>query len=323
MSTTKPRLWFSGTPEFAAVSLKVLCESDDYEVEYVLTQPDRPAGRGQKAQMSAVKQCALHYGIPIDQPEKLNDPKRFEGKNPPDVMVVVAYGLLLPEWVLQFPRLGCLNIHGSLLPRWRGAAPIQRAIEAGDCETGIGIMQMDKGLDTGAVWHEERLPILPTDTSATLHDKLATLGAKALLTTLPLVLNQSALPTPQAHENAVYAHKLRKEEAWLDWQQPADMLERKIRAFNPYPIAQSYLGEQIVRIHSATFVPSNHQESALGTVVRHDKSGIWVQAHGGLLALQAVQFPSKKIILAADLRNSHNLTGQQFTSAPLPTKESS
>lgn len=319
MNAQRPRLWFAGTPQFAATIFKALCDSEAYSIDLVLTQPDRPAGRGQKLQMSEVKQSALALNLPVEQPEKLNDPKRFEALLEtlprPDLVIVVAYGLLLPEWFLQLPRLGCINVHGSLLPRWRGAAPIQRAIEAGDLETGVGIMQMERGLDTGAVWHEARLPIADNDTTQTLHDKLAELGAKALLEALPIILAQSALPTPQHHDLATYAHKLSKVEAELDWQQPLAVLERKIRAFYPYPIAQSQLGQDWVRIHRASAHPSTTApQSALGTILRHDKTGVWVQANGGLLCIEQLQFPNKKVIAASDLRNSHDLTHQIFTS---------
>ena len=192
-------LWFAGTPAFAAYSLQALIDSGDYLIDGVLTQPDRPAGRGRKLTASAVKQTALAHAIPVAQPEKLHaDALPFPDLPRPDLIIVAAYGLLLPPWFLEYPRLGCLNIHASLLPRWRGAAPIQRAIEAGDAETGICIMQMDQGLDTGAVWTEARLPISADDTAASLHDRLMTLGSDTLLRTLPDILAQSRQPVPQA-----------------------------------------------------------------------------------------------------------------------------
>ena len=208
-----PRLWYAGTPAFAAHSLQALIDAG-YSIDGVLTQPDRPAGRGRKLTASAVKQTAAAHHIPVAQPEKLHaDAPPFPELPRPDLIIVAAYGLLLPPWFLAYPRLGCINIHASLLPRWRGAAPIQRAIEAGDRETGVGIMQMDEGLDTGAVWQESRLTIAPDDTAATLHDRLMQLGADTLLRALPDILAQTRVPTPQATEGITYAHKLSKAEA--------------------------------------------------------------------------------------------------------------
>ena len=240
---------FAGTPEFAQVALERLLAAG-FEVPLVLTQPDRPAGRGMKLQASPVKQTALAHNIPVAQPLSL----RLDGKYPddaaaareallavqPDVMVVAAYGLILPQWVLDLPRLGCLNIHASLLPRWRGAAPIHRAIEAGDAETGITIMQMDEGLDTGDMLLVERLPIAPEDTTATLHDKLAALGGRLIVEALELAACGGLQPVRQPEQGVSYAHKIEKAEALVDWSLPADQIGRRVRAFNPFPAALTH-----------------------------------------------------------------------------------
>ncbi|MEZ7828662.1 MAG: methionyl-tRNA formyltransferase [Brachymonas denitrificans] len=240
---------FAGTPEFAQVALERLLAAG-FEVPLVLTQPDRPAGRGMKLQASPVKQTALAHNIPVAQPLSL----RLDGKYPddaaaareallavqPDVMVVAAYGLILPQWVLDLPRLGCLNIHASLLPRWRGAAPIHRAIEAGDAETGITIMQMDAGLDTGDMLLVERLPIAPEDTTATLHDKLAALGGRLIVEALELAACGGLQPVRQPEQGVSYAHKIEKAEALVDWSLPADQIGRRVRAFNPFPAALTH-----------------------------------------------------------------------------------
>ena len=238
------RVGFAGTPEFARTALQRLLQAG-YEPALVLTQPDRPAGRGLKVQASAVKQLALSHGLTVAQPRSL----RLDGKFAQDaqaaqqvlhdarldVLVVAAYGLILPQWVLSLPRLGCINIHGSLLPRWRGAAPVQRAIEAGDAETGICIMQMDAGLDTGDILCRQALPIGPTDTSASLSQHLAELGARLLLRTLDSLAEGHVEPRPQPAEGVCYAHKIDKAEAPIDWRQDAAAIERRVRAFDPFP----------------------------------------------------------------------------------------
>ena len=243
------RVIFAGTPEFARVALQSLLAAG-FTVPLVLTQPDRPAGRGMKLQASPVKQCALEHGIAVAQPRSL----RLDGKYPgdataardalhaaqADAMVVAAYGLILPQWVLDLPRLGCLNIHASLLPRWRGAAPIHRAIEAGDAETGITIMQMDAGLDTGDMLLVERLPIAPEDTTATLHDKLAALGGRLIVEALELAACGGLQPVRQPEQGVSYAHKIEKAEALVDWSLPADQIGRRVRAFNPFPAALTH-----------------------------------------------------------------------------------
>ena len=244
------RVIFAGTPEFAAIALAQI-KAAGFDVVLALTQPDRPAGRGLKLQASAVKQLALTHNIPVAQPRSL----RLEGKFPEDaiaarvaieaaqadIMVVAAYGLILPQWVLDAPRLGCLNIHGSLLPRWRGAAPIHRAIEAGDSETGITIMQMDAGLDTGDMLLIETLPIAPTDTTGVLHDKLAAMGGKMVVEALHLAVKGELRPVKQPQAGVTYAHKVEKHEAAINWNQTADQIVRRIRAFNPFPGAHTML----------------------------------------------------------------------------------
>ena len=251
------RVAFAGTPEFAAVALRQLLAAG-HAVPLVLTQPDRPAGRGLKLQASAVKQVAQARGVPVAQPLSL----RLDGKYPadaaaardalgaagPDVLVVAAYGLILPAWVLALPRLGCLNIHASLLPRWRGAAPIQRAIEAGDAHTGITIMQMDEGLDTGAMLLVERLAIAPDDSAASLHDKLAALGGRLLLEALDAAARGRLEPVPQPADGVTYARKLDKAEALIDWQADAAAIERRIRAFDPQPGCHADVGGEPLKI---------------------------------------------------------------------------
>ncbi len=246
------RLIFAGTPEFAASALRALIAAG-HDIPLVLTQPDRPAGRGMKLKMSPVKEVALAHGIDVAQPENL---KTDAARQPileanADVMIVAAYGLILPQSVLDMPRLGCINIHASLLPRWRGAAPIHRAIEAGDSETGITLMLMDKGLDTGAMLTRSALPIRPDDTTGSLHDRLAELGAREIVKLLPDLAAGNVDATPQDDVLSTYAAKISKEEARLDWSRPAAELERKIRAFNPFPGAYGLLDETPLKIWQA------------------------------------------------------------------------
>ncbi|SUO94565.1 Methionyl-tRNA formyltransferase [Suttonella ornithocola] len=307
---TKPTLWFAGTPLFAAHALTTLIENQQYHIAGVLTQPDRPAGRGRKIQMSAVKQVALNHQLPVEQPSKLTE-NPFPDFAQPDLIIVAAYGLLLPQWFLDIPRLGCLNIHASLLPRWRGAAPIQRAIEAGDTESGVGIMQMDAGLDTGAVWLEKRTPITDTTTAQELHDTLMQLGSEALLEALPLVLSEQQRPTPQPTTGITYAHKLTKQEAAINWQEDAYTIVRKIRAFSGYPVAHTQLNGETIRIHQAIALSETAQAPS-GTVISHHAEGIDVATKEGTVRLIQLQFPSKTITTAAQLKNSRDLTGQQF-----------
>lgn len=313
MHNTPATLWFAGTPEFAAYSLEQLCQHPKYRVTGVLTQPDRPAGRGQKLQQSAVKQTAQQYNLPFIQPQRLT-PELSLFDHTPDLIIVAAYGLLLPSWFLQLPRLGCINIHASLLPRWRGAAPIQRAIAAGDTQSGISIMQMDEGLDTGDIWLQQSCSITPTTTAETLHNQLMHLGAQTLLQALPHILAQTNNPTPQDNTHATYAHKLSKAEAAINWQHSASTIERHIRAYNPYPVAHSTLETQNWRIFSAQALPNNPNASPAeaGTILAHHQHGIDVQTGEGILRLQHIQLAGKTKCHAADLRHGHHLTGLRF-----------
>ncbi|MEJ5989520.1 methionyl-tRNA formyltransferase [Ramlibacter sp. PS3R-8] len=318
------RVVFAGTPEFARVALQRL-HAAGFDIPLVLTQPDRPAGRGMKLQPSAVKQFALEHGIAVAQPRGL----RLDGKHPgdaaaardaiaaarADVMVVAAYGLILPQWVLDAPRLGCLNIHASLLPRWRGAAPIHRAIEAGDAETGITIMQMDAGLDTGDMLLVETTPIAPDDTTATLHDKLAALGGRMIVEALELAACGGLRPTPQAAEGVTYAHKIEKAEATIDWGQPADRIERRVRAFDPFPGATSTLGGEAVKIWRAHAVMQGGGSVPPGTVVALDGDGIGVACGQGRLQITELQRPGGRRLPAADfLRGFAVEAGMRFDS---------
>jgi methionyl-tRNA formyltransferase len=305
------RVAFAGTPEFARVALAAI-HGAGHEVPLVLTQPDRPAGRGLKLQASPVKQYAQAHGLPLAQPRSL----RLDGKFPedaaaartaldeaaPDVMVVAAYGLILPPWVLALPRHGCLNIHGSLLPRWRGAAPIQRAIEAGDAETGITIMQMDAGLDTGAMLLAEALPIAPTDTSATLHDRLAALGARLVDQALERLAQGALQPRPQPAEGVTYAHKIEKAEAAIDWQAPAAVVERRLRAFDPFPGATAVLGGQPVKVWRGRVIPGS---GAPGQVLQAGEGHLVVACGQDALELLEVQLAGGRRIPAREFLQRH------------------
>lgn len=296
---------FAGTPDFAAVHLQALLDSE-HRVIAVYTQPDRPAGRGKKLLASPVKQLAQQHDIPVYQPHSLRDAQAQAelAALGADIMVVVAYGLILPQAVLDTPRLGCVNVHASLLPRWRGAAPIQRAIEAGDAESGVAIMQMEAGLDTGPVLVESRCAISTADTGGSLHDKLAALGGPALLQALQQLRNGSAAPQIQDDAGANYAGKITKEEAKLDWQRPAEELWRKIRAFNPFPVCwTTYIddkGEQRLRVYSAQLERGCHSD-APGTIIGADSEGILVACGREALRLQLLQLPGKKALPAAEI----------------------
>ncbi|MDY4350930.1 MULTISPECIES: methionyl-tRNA formyltransferase [Pectobacterium] len=298
------RIIFAGTPDFAARHLDALLSSG-HEVVGVFTQPDRPAGRGNKLTPSPVKILAEQHSIPVFQPKSLRPEENqamVQALNA-DVMVVVAYGLILPQPVLSMPRLGCINVHGSLLPLWRGAAPIQRALWAGDSETGVTIMQMDVGLDTGAMLHKISCPILPQDTSATLYDKLAELGPRGLLETLEQLADGSAVAETQNDALATYAEKLSKEEARLNWQLSAEQLERCIRAFNPWPVSYFIVDEQPVKVWKAEVIAKAHG-SQPGTIIQADKQGIQVATADGILNIQELQPAGKKVMAAQDLLNS-------------------
>ena len=279
------KLIFAGTPDFAAQALAAIIGAG-HEVALVLTQPDRPAGRGMKSQASAVKQIAQKHGIATYQPERLKDPATHAPLRAvhADLMVVAAYGLILPQAVLDIPRLGCLNIHASLLPRWRGAAPIQRAIEAGDHETGITIMQMDAGLDTGAMLLKKSVPIANDDTAATLHDKLAALGADAIVDALAHYATLQ--PVAQPTEGVTYAHKIDKAEAAIDWHLDAATLARKIRAFNPFPGAVASLRGAPIKFWQAEAIESR---GVPGVVLAANRQGIDVAAGVGALRIAQLQ----------------------------------
>ncbi|MEO7399528.1 MAG: methionyl-tRNA formyltransferase [Polaromonas sp.] len=307
------RVIFAGTPEFARVALAQL-HAAGHEITLVLTQPDRPAGRGMKLQASSVKQFAQSHHIPVAQPRSL----RLDGKYPEDaaaaraaieaainagadVMVVAAYGLILPQWVLDAPRLGCLNIHASLLPRWRGAAPIHRAIEAGDAETGITIMQMDAGLDTGDMLLLEKLAIATTDTTGTLHDSLAVLGGRMIVQALELAARGALQATKQPDQGVSYAHKIDKAEAAVNWGDSAEAIGRRIRAFDPFPGASSQLGGETVKLWSyeidSTLKPSNMD---YGTILSVNEAGVSVVCGQGVLRLTALQRAGGKRLAVAD-----------------------
>lgn len=321
------RIIFAGTPEFARVALAQL-HAAGFEIPLVLTQPDRPAGRGMKLQASSVKQFALDHHIPVAQPRSL----RLDGKYPEDAaaaraaiesaqadaMVVAAYGLILPQWVLDTPRLGCFNIHASLLPRWRGAAPIHRAIEAGDSETGITIMQMDVGLDTGDMLLVEKIAILPTDTTGSLHDRLAALGGRLMVEALELAACGGLTPVRQPEQGVSYAHKIEKHEATIDWTQSAAVIARRIRAFNPFPAAASPVAGEILKIWEAAVWPGPVPAGARpGEVLAVSEQGVDVAAADGVLRLTRLQKAGGKALDAAQfLRGFALAPGMVFGADP-------
>ena len=295
------RIVFAGTPEFAVPSLVAAAQRN--EVVAVYTQPDRPAGRGRALTPSPVKREALKRGLPVLQPETLKTELSRDALRAlqPDVMVVVAYGLLLPQAILDIPKYGCWNVHASLLPRWRGAAPIQRAIEAGDAQTGACLMQMEKGLDTGPVLLRQALDIAPDETAGTLHDRLAALGAQTLADGLGLLrAGMRPVPQPQPDEGATYARKLEKSEARLDWAQPAEVLARKVRAFDPWPGTEGEIAGDLVRIHRA--VPIDGRGTP-GTVLAAGREGIDIACGEGALRIRVLQRAGGKAITAADYLN--------------------
>ena len=323
------RLIFAGTPEFARTALERL-HAAGFEIVLVLSQPDRPAGRGMKLQASAVKQFAVAHGLPVAQPRSL----RLDGKYPQDaasardailaaradVIVVAAYGLILPQWVLDAPPRGCLNIHASLLPRWRGAAPIHRAIEAGDAQTGVTIMQMDAGLDTGDMLLTERVAIEPDDTTARLHDRLAALGGRLIVEALELAACGGLTPVPQPEAGVTYAHKIEKEEAAIDWTQPAELLARRVRAFNPFPGATALLDGETIKFWMAHASPASQAQAAsgaqrppAGTVTSVGADAFAIATVEGDLVVTEVQRPGGKRLKVADfLRGFELAPGMRF-----------
>ena len=314
------RVIFAGTPEFARVALEHLLAAG-YTVPLVLTQPDRPAGRGMKLQASPVKQCALEHGIPVAHPRSL----RLDGKYPDeaaaakaaieaaqaDVMVVAAYGLILPQWVLDSPRLGCLNIHASLLPRWRGAAPIHRAIEAGDGETGVTIMQMDAGLDTGDMLLLEKTAITPLDTTAQLHDRLAQIGGRLIVQALRQAASGELVATPQPQEGVSYAHKIAKAESLIDWSQSAEVIARRVRAFDPFPGCTFTLnGDKGPETHKVWAAQAVSGQGAPGQVLQAQGDTLVVACGEGALALHMLQKPGGKRVRAREFLQSTALPAQ-------------
>jgi len=312
---TSLRIAFAGTPSFAVPALRVLLASR-HRVVGVLTQPDRPAGRGQQLRASPIKLLALEHGLPVAQPPTLKtDEGRAElARWAPDLLVVVAYGLILPTAVLALPRLGCVNIHGSLLPRWRGAAPIQRAILAGDAETGVTIMQLDAGLDTGPLLLERRRPIHTHDSAGDLHDALSELGAAALADALDGLAAGTLAARPQPATGATYAPKIEKSEARLDWNASAIELDRRVRAFNPWPMAEtSFAGEQL-RVLRARVADPHGADAAPGTLLGIAEDGLRVACGDGVLAVRELQRAGKRPISARDFANAVRLDGLRFGS---------
>lgn len=327
------RVIFAGTPEFARSALAAL-HAAGHDIVGVFTQPDRPAGRGMKLQASAVKQYAVAHGLPVVQPHSLKldgkfpqeaaDAQTFIAHANADVMVVAAYGLILPQWVLDAPQYGCLNIHASLLPRWRGAAPIHRAIEAGDAQTGVTIMQMDAGLDTGDMLLEETMTILPQDTTASLHDKLADMGAALIVKALTQV--GQFKPVKQPTEGVTYAHKIEKAEAAIDWTLSAQQLSQRIRAFDPFPGMTAQMAGEMVKVWQAhvlanaladtlTDAPAHASTAKPGTLLAIDASGLQVACGAGVLCLTQLQKPGGKRQPVADfVRHFKGTVGDVFQS---------
>jgi methionyl-tRNA formyltransferase len=309
------RVAFAGTPDFSLPALHAL-KASRHTVVGVLTQPDRPKGRGRQVASSPVKLAAQGYGLPISQPNSLKtDAERSDlAAWQPDVLVVVAYGLILPRVALDLPRLGCVNIHASLLPRWRGAAPIQRAILAGDTQTGVTIMRMDVGLDTGPMFLQRPMMIGPEETGGTLHDRLAAEGAAALLPALDDLASNAARLTPQPEAGVTYAAKIDKTEAVVDWARSAEEIDRQVRAFNPWPVAETRLGGEQLRIYRAGVNTTVFGTLAAdpGTIVDVRDDSVLVACGRGYLSLKEIQRPGRRPIAARDLANTVELTGRRL-----------
>jgi methionyl-tRNA formyltransferase len=306
------KIIYAGTPEFAVPALEMLAQSS-HQVVAVYTQPDRPAGRGRNLQASPVKLCAERFGLSVEQPVSLRNDEAIQRlvKFEADLMVVAAYGLILPQQVLDAPRLGCVNIHASLLPRWRGAAPIQRAILAGDNETGITLMQMDVGLDTGAMLAKARLTIAEQSTAAELHNQLKIMGAELLDSQLKALENQTIQAVKQDDDSATYADKLTRQEAAIDWDLPAVILARQVRAYNPWPVSFTTFNDQPVKIWSAVACNENSNQPP-GRVIQHDRQGVKVSCGEGVLQIKELQFAGKKRQSADQLLNARDLSDQSF-----------
>lgn len=287
------RIIFAGTPDFAASHLQALIDAH-CDIVGVYTQPDRPSGRGNKLSFSAVKTLAIKYNLPVFQPDSLKNEHAQQALQDlhPDLFVVVAYGLILPKAVLTIPRLGCINVHGSILPKWRGAAPIQRAIWAGDHETGVTIMKMDEGLDTGDILSIHRLPIGSKDTSYSLYNKLAVLGPQALVQSIVSFASLNCIK--QNNDHASYAKKLTKEEAYLNWGLPAVQLERNVRAFNPWPVAWFWYQEKPVKVWQAHVEPNATNKAKPGTILSFTKDGLKIACNEGVLTVTTLQLAGKK-----------------------------
>ncbi len=295
---------FAGTPEFGIPALNALLSSA-HTITAIYSQPDRPAGRGCRLQASPVKQWALEQNIPVFQPVNFKDPEAIEALRAlkPDVMVVIAYGLILPQSVLDIPKLGCINVHASLLPRWRGASPIQHAILYGDKESGVTLMQMDSGMDTGAMLSKAVCEITPVETTASLHDKLALISAKPLVDVLNAAQANLLNPIVQDNSQATYAGKIRKEDAHIVWNMTAQEIDQRIRAYTPWPVAYTLLGDTVIRIHKARVTGHNHTQ-APGTIRHLDKNGLEVATGSGSLLVEKIQFPGGKVITIYDYMNS-------------------
>jgi len=308
------KIIYAGTPDFAVEGLKQIINNTNYEVIAVYTQPDRPAGRGRKLTASPVKACALAHDIPVYQPSSLKskDEQTFFTSLDADLLVVTAYGLILPKAILDAPKYGCINIHASLLPRWRGAAPIQRSILAGDAETGITIMNMDIGLDTGDMLLKQSCKIGATQTASDLHDELMALGGKALLKVLPTIFDGSVVAEKQNDELALYAKKLNKAEAKINWSDDAPYIVRMVNAFNSWPVAQTTMDEKVIRIWKAEQLDETSNAES-GSVIRYSKDGIVVATGKGVVNIVEMQMPGKRKMAVSDIVNSTSFDGAVFS----------